>query len=82
MRTHALTEGVPHLHDEDSYNRFIDRHELHTLVPLHPSQLARLEAIGEFPLRIRLGRARIAWSLREVVEWMEARKAERDGGVV
>ena len=67
------------MHDENSFDRIIDRHELRTLVPLHPSQVARLEAAGEFPRRIRLGRARIGWSLHEIVLWMEARKAAREG---
>jgi prophage regulatory protein len=67
------------MENDNSYDRIIDRHELRTLVPLHPSQVTRLEAAGEFPRRIRLGRARIGWSLYEVVLWMEARKAEREG---
>ena len=66
------------MHDDNNYDRIIDRHELRTLVPLHQSQVARLEAAGEFPRRIRLGTARIGWSLYEVVLWMEARKAERE----
>ena len=38
----------------------------------------KLEAAGEFPRRIRLGRSRVGWSLQEVLIWMEQRKAERD----
>ena len=44
----------------------------------HPTHIARLEALGEFPRRIKLGRARVGWSLFEVLLWVEARKAERD----
>ena len=59
-------------------DRIIDRHELRLLVPFHPTHLARLEALGEFPRRIRLGRSRVGWSLQEVVMWLEERKAERE----
>ena len=62
------------------YDRIIDRHELGLMLPFHPSHLARLEAVGEFPVRIKLGRSRVGWSLYEVLLWIEARKAERDLG--
>jgi prophage regulatory protein len=63
-------------HDE-VFDRFLDRHELRAIIPMHPTHLARLERAGEFPRRVKLGRSRVAWSLYEVLMWMEARKAER-----
>ena len=48
------------------------------MVLFHPTHIARLEALGEFPRRIKRGRARVGWSLFEVLLWVEARKAERD----
>ena len=47
-------------------------------MPYHASHLARLEAAGEFPRRIWLGRSRVGWSLNEVLIWIGQRKAERD----
>ena len=42
---------------------------------------ARLEAAGQFPKRIRLGQNRVAWLLKEVEEWLDARIAKRDANV-
>ena len=79
MRAHARAYEHREEALEDNYcDRLIDRHELRTLVPLHPTQVARLEAAGMFPKRIRIGRARVAWSLLEVLAWIEERRAERD----
>jgi predicted DNA-binding transcriptional regulator AlpA len=66
------------MHDNDQYDRVIDQHQLRAMVLFHPTHIARLEALGEFPRRIKLGRARVGWSLFEVLLWLEARKAERD----
>ena len=51
------------------------------MVPLHATQIARREAAGMFPRRIRIGQARVAWSF-EVLRWLEERRAERDAAVV
>ena len=59
-------------------DRIIDSPERRRLVPYSDMQIWRLEKAGMFPRRIRLGPNRVGWSLREVVDWMEARKAERD----
>jgi predicted DNA-binding transcriptional regulator AlpA len=34
----------------------------------------RLEAAGEVPRRIQLGRCRVAWFLDEIEEWIETRR--------
>ena len=62
---------------ETAVDRIIDRHELLTLTPYSLSQISRLEAAGEFPRRIPLSAGRIGWSLREVMSWVETRKANR-----
>lgn len=82
MRSHtcAYEHTEEHL-EEDFCDRLIDRRELRSLVPLHPTQIARLEAAGMFPRRIRIGQARVAWSLLEVLGWIEERRAERDAEV-
>ena len=62
---------------ETAVDRIIDRHELLTLVPYSFSQITRLEGAGEFPRRIVLSAGRVGWSLREVMTWIDARKASR-----
>ena len=47
-------------------------------VPYSDMQIWRKEKAGTFPKRIKLGEHRVGWSLLEVLEWIEARKAERD----
>jgi prophage regulatory protein len=47
------------------------------MVPYSLMHIWRLEKAGRFPARIHLGPGRVGWSLCEVSEWIEARKAER-----
>jgi len=39
----------------------------------------RLEEAGQFPKRVRLGTGRVAYVESEIVDWMSARIAARDG---
>ena len=49
------------------------------LTPSAVSQhIARLEAAGKFPKRIRLGVNRVGWLEQEVLAWLEERIAQRD----
>lgn len=43
-----------------------------------PAHIARLEAAGQFPKRVRLGQGRVGWVETEVDDWLRARIAERD----
>ncbi len=63
--------------DAITRNRLINRKELRTLVPYSDSQIYRMEKAGRFPARIRLGEGRVAWSLREVLEWIECKRQGR-----
>ena len=58
-------------------NRLIDFKELQKLVPYSRTQIWRLENLGLFPKRIRLGPGRVVWSLSEVLEWIECKKQSR-----
>ncbi len=58
-------------------DRIIDARERRQLVPYSNMHIWRLEKIGAFPKRIRLGANRVGWSLREIQGWIAARKAER-----
>ena len=40
--------------------------------------IARLEAAGSFPKRVRLGVGRVGWIEQEVLDWLNDRIAERD----
>jgi predicted DNA-binding transcriptional regulator AlpA len=72
MKSHGgthLTNSTP--------DRIIREHELRTIVPYSSMHIWRLEKEGRFPARIHCGPGRVGWSLREVMEWVDARKAER-----
>ena len=58
----------------------VSKKELRTVcgIPYSPQHIARLEAAGQFPKRIRLGQNRVVWLLSEVTEWLDARIAKRD----
>ena len=53
----------------------VSKKELKSLfgIPYSFQHIARLEAAGQFPKRIRLGLCRVAWRAKEVQEWIEAR---------
>jgi prophage regulatory protein len=42
-------------------------------IPYHPAHIARLEAAGQFPTRVRLGACRVAWYADEIEEWIASR---------
>ncbi|MBV9570205.1 MAG: AlpA family phage regulatory protein [Alphaproteobacteria bacterium] len=58
----------------------VSKKELKTVcgIPYSPQHIARLEAAGRFPKRIRLGQNRVAWLLAEIEEWINTRIAHRD----
>ena len=58
----------------------VSKKELRTVcgIPYSPQHIARLEAAGQFPKRIRLGQNRVAWLLKEVEGWLDALIAKRD----
>lgn len=60
--------------------RIIDWKELSKLVPYCRVHVARLEAEGRFPKRLRLGngpRARCGWLYAEVEAWVRERADQR-----
>lgn len=60
-------------------DRFISKKELRTLVPYTVNHLSTLEREGKFPRRVPLGRKRVGWLEREVVEWLWNKKAPIPG---
>ena len=47
-------------------------------IPYSFAHIARLEAAGLFPKRVRLGACRVAWVAEEVQNWIDERIANRD----
>ena len=50
-------------------------------VPYSFQHIARLEKVGSFPKRIRLGACRVAWRYEEILDWIAERIALRDAAV-
>jgi len=63
---------------QENLDRIILAPERRNLVPYSDMHIWRKEQDGTFPKRIKLGANRVGWSLQEVLEWIDARKAERN----
>jgi prophage regulatory protein len=59
--------------------KLVSKKELKSVygIPYCFAHLARLEAIGGFPLRVKLGACRVAWFADEIEEWIETRPRAR-----
>lgn len=60
----------------DAY-RLIGRDDLLKLLPYTMKHIYRLEKAGEFPMRVKIGRNRVAWVFSEVEQWISLRMAAR-----
>jgi prophage regulatory protein len=61
--------------------RLLSKTEVRKRVLYSPAHIARLEAAGTFPKRVRLGngpRARVGWLETEIDEWLRERIEKRD----
>jgi prophage regulatory protein len=60
--------------------KLVSKKELKSVygIPYSFAHIARLEAAGQFPTRVRLGACRVAWLCEEVQEWIEERVASRN----
>ena len=47
-------------------------------VPYSFAHIARLEAAGDFPRRVKLGACRVAWLAAELQDWIDERVASRN----
>jgi prophage regulatory protein len=61
----------------ENEDRILTFEELRQRVPYTRQHIGRLERIGAFPKRVRLGLGRVGWSAHEVSRWIEDKKAER-----
>jgi len=53
--------------------RMLSKRQVKELVLYSPQHIARLEAAGQFPRRVRLGNCRVGWVEAEVLEWLQTR---------
>ena len=58
--------------------RILSKRQLKELVLYSPQHIARLEKAGQFPLRVKLGQARVGWVESEVLDWLQERIDSRD----
>jgi prophage regulatory protein len=57
--------------------RILLEDEVVAITRLHPVTIWRLERKKLFPRRLKLGRKRVGWIEREVLDWIRDRIAER-----
>ncbi len=58
--------------------RMISKRQLKELVLYSPQHIARLEAAGKFPKRVRLGQCRVGWVEQEILDWLRERIERRE----
>lgn len=58
--------------------RILSKRQVKELVLYSPQHIARLEKVGKFPKRVRLGNNRVGYVEDEVWEWLQDRIDERD----
>jgi prophage regulatory protein len=55
-------------------DRLLPWPKLAEIVPYTRQHVCRLEAVGQFPPRVKVGPGRVAWRESEVAAWIEARE--------
>lgn len=58
--------------------RLLSKKDVRDRVLYSPAHIARLEAVGLFPKRVRLGIGRVGWVEEEIDAWLRERIARRD----
>ncbi|WP_366518995.1 helix-turn-helix transcriptional regulator [Parerythrobacter lacustris] len=58
--------------------KLLSKKEVRSKVLYSPAHIARLEAAGQFPKRVRLGPGRVGWVDEEIEDWIRKRIAVRD----
>jgi len=58
--------------------RLLSKKAVRETVLYSPQHIARLEAAGQFPKRVRLGPGRVGWIEEEVQAWLRERVSRRD----
>ncbi|MCR5869375.1 MULTISPECIES: helix-turn-helix transcriptional regulator [unclassified Sphingomonas] len=58
--------------------RLLSKKDVRDRVLYSPAHIARLEAAGQFPKRVRIGVGRVGWVETEIEDWLRARIARRE----
>ena len=58
--------------------KILSKRQLKELVLYSPQHIARLEAAGNFPKRVKLGANRVGWVESEVLDWLQERLDRRE----
>lgn len=58
--------------------RLLSKKDVRERVLYSPAHIARLEAAGLFPKRVRLGIGRVGWVEEEIDAWLREHIARRD----
>jgi prophage regulatory protein len=62
---------------ETSGLQIIREDELTKTLNMHRATIARLEELGDFPRRVKLGRRAVGWLRTDIEKWLAARLAAR-----
>ena len=57
--------------------KILSQSELSSIIPYSAVHISRLEKVGKFPKRVKLGSNRVGWVHDEVTAWLEQRKDAR-----
>ena len=60
---------------DEELPRIVNKKELRLLVPYSPQHILRLEKNKKFPKRIRIGKRRVGWFLKDIKDWVAKRVA-------
>ena len=61
-----------------SLRRVLDRKAVKSAVLLSNAQIYRLEAVGKFPRRVRVGISRVGYFEDEIADWLATRARGSD----
>ena len=62
----------------DIVMRILSKRQLKELVLYSPQHVTRLEAVGKFPKRVKLGPNRVGWVEEEILDWLKQRLDDRE----
>ncbi len=58
--------------------RILSKKDLKAIIPYSATHLARLEALNQFPKRLKLGPNRVGWLESDIAAWQNDKKSTRD----
>jgi predicted DNA-binding transcriptional regulator AlpA len=77
MATKEKTASAPLSADKLDELRLIRWRDLARIVPYSKTRIRQLEEAGEFPKRVALGRAAVAWRYTAIAKWIADREERK-----